>query len=182
MYKGFKLKDLERKYSFDPRRVNQDGASSDCYYLGENLIGKTHERITYNYNRLVSEFVKLKRAHDAGLSVPRPEGIFLVMNQEDNSFTPMLVMERLEGHAVYDYYQIDEETYERALRLGNKEKVRAIKIGFNPFDSSMVNMMWNSSKRQTYLFDLDDWTYRDKQKVRKASRKLASQSSLHGVK
>lgn len=182
MYKGFKLKDLEKRYSFDPKMVNHDGASSDCFYLDDNLVGKTHERISYHHNRLVREFVKLRRAHNAGLKVPRPEGIFLVMNQEDSSFVPMLVMEKLEGHMVYDYFQVDQRTYELGLRLGLKEKVKAASLGFEPIDSNMVNMMWDSLKKQTYLFDLDDWNYRDKQRVRKSSRRLATQSSLHSIK
>ena len=128
-------------------------------------ISKTHVvKLPRNYlslGILYKEFKIQELAYLAGLSVPKPEGIFEVKIR-DRIFAKKrkgVVMEYVPGILLEDLKGTD--IFFKAKNQRDMELEKAEMLGFTHFDAiCYLNSIWNPEKQRIYLIDFESWGFR----------------------
>lgn len=167
------------------------GTNSYIYRLPQKKIVK-FIKIFYTLREtldiLNTENLISKRLYEEGISVPRPEGNFLLNTPLDKTFEynpkpmtyndklyafpflesqfdlqekiPGLIMQYIEGTLIYHMRECKEKTY--ACSLMEIELEKAKKKGFAPRDDGPVNTLWNRKLEKITLIDFATWNINKK--------------------
>ncbi|GEM_PF-6781729 len=128
----------------------------------EDNVG-TEETEAKSIQWLTREMDMLTEAHDRGVSVPKPRGLFLIPKVKRgflNLFirktlpTPAILMQYIPGLTL-DRLQ-GENSFE-AYKLRDKEIRKAGSLGFDPIDCHEGNAIYNPLEKKVYLIDLEHW-------------------------
>jgi hypothetical protein len=179
---------------YDPPRRVRD---TPVYFISNAYAAKTDQsytpaladRLPRNIEHVIGslrkERVLLARASIAGLSVPRPEGLFSITITGDFPYVdsehpqgrvvvPALVMERFDGVPFRDIENYDERA--KALHLFQEEIDKATALGFVPFDHwYWGNSLWNHERQQVHLLDLGMWDWEPNAAYQRAAETTATQ-------
>jgi len=151
------LDPLKYVYAISPNHVAK---AQGFYALLVNLEGKVHA--------LRAEYCIADKLYDAGISVPKPEGVFLVSLNTSKSFdeemkhrsvhetVPAFVMEWLKDTILVEEIKSSSEK-EFAELLREKELSKARAIGFYSYDAHWHNALWDKEKEKVYLIDFERW-------------------------
>lgn len=145
------------------------GADGEVYRLNENLVGKFSRPFSWIHSNSLKakkelldaatkEFETARDLYSAGISVPRPLGVFSLDVADYGGIIhgnmPVFVMDYVHGIRLGDCY----EEYSRARELRDKELDKARDLGFIPGDSiSGGNSIYCSSQDRTFLIDFARW-------------------------
>ncbi len=112
---------------------------------------------------LENEYNILRDAYQAGVSVPKPEGLFLVPKIKRGFVnhvlkrklpTPAILMQYIDGIPMN---RLGEKMWSEACELRYEERKRARQLGFDPADFIDRNAIYCPSERRVYLVDVNEW-------------------------
>ncbi len=96
--------------------------------------------------------------YEAGISVPRPVGLFRLLSSVHSSPVPSFVRECIEGRT---YGQLFPWQKEKAVKVFEEERLKAIEIGFIPKDcyptKNCLYTVKGWSVKSVTLFDFSFW-------------------------
>lgn len=117
--------------------------------------------------RKQKEYEMLLRAYDAGLSVPKPQGVFNLEIRDivksfktiiEPAIVPGLVMEYISGRYIDKI--VSENEQKEANRQLNTQVKKAEELGFLPVNHyTFLNSIWVSKEKRLYLIDISDWRF-----------------------
>ncbi len=132
--------------------------------ISDNLVGRIVVEDIYENKispftsipYLVSEYEKGKFLYENGVSVPKPEGVYRVKNENGN-LVPAYVMENMSGYVELAELKGEEEENVKKLRDIELDKVK--KLGYQPDDATRNsrNVLWNREKDKVCLIDFETW-------------------------
>src|SRR3989338_4649611 len=132
--------------------------------VGDSEEGRkeNEEARRYGIQKLENEYLMLKAVYDAGVSVPKPEGIFFVpvlrrgkLNylRKRKFLAPGILMQYIEGIPLN---RLRGKRLSEVADLHHKE-VRKCKIaGFDPRDTLDRNAIYNPLENKVYLVDVEN--------------------------
>lgn len=118
------------------------------------------------FPRCESDFYlsRLRQEHDvtnevcqAGLSVPKPEGLFRIPMLPFGESSPAFVMQYVQGNTMMDLSTWKKLSAEIRDKL-HAEVEKAQKLGFSTVDAlHLGNAIYNPEENKVYLIDLELW-------------------------
>lgn len=156
------------------RRLRQ-GNQGIVYRLGNDKVAKFQlptniERRFYGWRYasqrnegIIYEFEIATRLYEGGVSVPRPHGIFMIKPFKEETWSklwfpkrfPGFVMEYIKG--IPDGKGLEDKTKRTVVELGDIEREKARKLGFEPSGQRIENTIWIPDKEKVYLVDFGEW-------------------------
>lgn len=112
---------------------------------------------------LVHELQMLTKAYQAGISVPKSEGLFVVPKQQHGLvnqmlrrkiLTPAILMQYIPGTTIN---RLPPDLYLNAQKLRDEEREKAVSLGFKTYDLHSGNVIYNPLEKKVYLIDLEMW-------------------------
>ncbi len=111
--------------------------------------------------RLENEARVNQSLYEAGISVPRPVGLFRLLSPVHSSPVPGFVRECIEGRT---YYQLFSWQKEKAVKVFEEERQKAIELDFIPEDcyptKNCLYTVKGWSVERVTLFDFSFWRKR----------------------
>lgn len=145
------------------------GCDGTVYRLTSDLVAKFPLRLDqwdpHNFpkrrnlvERATSEYEITRLAHAAGISVPRPEGVFCLNvsgSQVSYRDVPAFVMQYIDGIRLSDCWDDDDK---RARQLRDEELMKAESLGFKSGDfRNPANSIYCPKEDKIVLIDLAKW-------------------------
>jgi hypothetical protein len=180
MYKGFKLKNLERIEVNEDDRVGS-GCDGVVYRLGDGAVAKLvmKDKSKNRFGGIVGEFIKQVRAYRAGLEVAEPYNMCeaIVGGNEMLGFR----MEYLGGECVHDIQGrlslADKKDFNsKWFKFQEHEEEFASRVGFYASDTHSENAMVLPNG-EIKRIDLHRWGYTDGCLARKSTKKFRRNSA-----
>ena len=140
------------------------GNNSRVYALSGSHAAKVFdqkETPLFIESRTITEFECSNEWHEAGISVPRPEGVYTVKiwNSENllGLFFPRLayVMERIHGIGVTS---LDGHEFHRVKSLFDREIEKAEKAGLRKNNPSIRDALYEPLTDNVYIIDFHTWS------------------------
>ncbi|MBI2145919.1 hypothetical protein HYU22_01090 [Candidatus Woesearchaeota archaeon] len=112
---------------------------------------------------LENEYSMLKAVYEAGVSVPKPEGVFLVPVPRDGILnylqgrkllTPGILMQYIAGIPMN---KLRGKRLDEAFRLRHEELRKCKIAGFDPLDTIERNAIYSPLENKVYLVDVENW-------------------------
>lgn len=135
-------------------------------YFASNFAGNENME-SHLLERLANEHQLLREAYAAGISVPKPEGIFLIPKIKEGILnhllkrklpTPAILMQHIEGIPLNKLrLRGKSKLFYEALDLQDEERKKARSFGFDPDDVAERNTIYSPLENKVYLVDLEYW-------------------------
>lgn len=151
--------------------VYDTGTYSNHYSIGGGKIAKIPKEwrdkgdgkyVLVNYSlshKEISHETGICRGlYNSGIHVPKPYGFFNMREENSGIFYPGFIMKDL--HWCVPLLNLEGKELDIALRLRDKEIIKARRIGYIPKDErELGNSLFDRNLIKTYLLDFELWEY-----------------------
>jgi len=144
-----------------------EGSINRVISVAEGLVGKMPNGYPYNgiwsewrIENLEYEEEMLKRLSEAGVNVPRPEGVYRIgipIYTGEVKEAPILIMERIPGQSIINIK--DAVLRAHAVNLMKQQEELARSASIRLPDAKIRNAIYNPDEDKVYLIDFESLSF-----------------------